>query len=67
MTRRFKVLSVKRKRSWFGRRHGPWQIVMQIEHDDPNDWMLDGLIRFSVDDPAEASQFRVGEIRTVTL
>lgn len=68
MTYRFKVLSVKQPRLWWIRHRGAVRVVMQIVHADPNDWMLDGIIKVYDHDPENnPNPFVVGDIRTVTL
>lgn len=63
---KFKVLSVKRRKWWwpFGNAR---RVFMQIQHDDPNDWPLDGQLHFHVKTAAEAAMFEVGQVYGVAL
>lgn len=62
---RFKVVGVKQKRWWtFPRFAGSEQVVMQIQHDNPHDWPLDGLLKFYSRIPG---RFKVGEVYSLEL
>lgn len=63
---KFKVVAVKQRSRWSVLR-GATRIVAQIQHDDPNDWPLDGILKFHVQDPAEAARYRVGQVYEVGL
>lgn len=62
----FKVVGVKKKR-WWSLFSGAKLVTMQIVHDDPHDWPLQGLLKLDIKDPREADKFEKGQLYTVTV